>query len=630
MSKDRSFTEYVSNRFYNAIFDAVSNYVASNAERLDLRSHSVRDFDTAVLSDITIKQVSVDDLPDMKIAFDIVLEAEIEVSVSNRYVSDSDSCYQWFMLNCTGDLACGLSDFSIRQIGIYNSRRQHNNPLSDSLVPYLYANEAEEAATEFLKKYYPEALHTPMAIDTTVLAKRMGLKVIMQQISEDFTVFGQIFFSETDAEVYDFQNRKPFVRRFDAGTIVVDPQTFLLRNLGSVNNTIVHECVHWDRHRKAFELEHLYNEAATQIKCIVVGGIKEESVRSATDWMEWQANTLAPKIQMPIGAFKTKANEYIRKYRQLKGTYELVDTIEPVIDELAAFFCVSRSAAKIRMVDAGYEEAVGTFTYVDGHYVKPYAFKKGAIQRNQTFCISADDAQIIAFSDMKVMAQAKKGAYVFVDSHMCLNDPRYIISDENGSVTMTEYGRLHMDECCLVFDLKVKAVNKYGEQFYKECVLFRDVNSGIEFTTSFSKDINQNVMAKADAVISRGREIQNVISDMPPTFGGALVYLMKWNNTTVEKLAENALVDAKTIQRMRNDPAYPKNIDSVIAVCVAMHLPPEISEALIDRSGFSLRLAQNESHLMYNFFINHYYPHTVYECNELLTAKGLPEMTGTE
>ena len=57
-----------------------------------------------------------------------------------------------------------------------------------------------------------------MAIDTTVLAQRMGSKIITQQISEDFTVFGQIFFSETDAEVYDFQSKKTFMRHFEAGT----------------------------------------------------------------------------------------------------------------------------------------------------------------------------------------------------------------------------------------------------------------------------------------------------------------------------------------------------------------------------------------------------------------------------
>lgn len=62
--------------------------------------------------------------------------------------------------------------------------------------------------------------------------------------------------------------------------------------------------------------------------------------------------------------------------------------MEPVIDALATFFCVSRTAAKIRMIDAGYEEAIGTFTYIDGRYVKPHMFKKGAL-RNQTLSISA-------------------------------------------------------------------------------------------------------------------------------------------------------------------------------------------------------------------------------------------------
>lgn len=43
-----------------------------------------------------------------------------------------------------------------------------------------------------------------------------------------------------------------------AKTIFVDPNAYFLYNLGKVNNTIVHECVHWDKHGKAFELERLY------------------------------------------------------------------------------------------------------------------------------------------------------------------------------------------------------------------------------------------------------------------------------------------------------------------------------------------------------------------------------------
>ena len=68
---------------------------------------------------------------------------------------------------------------------------------------------------------------------------------------------------------------------------------------------------------------------------------------------------------------------------------------------------------------------------------------------------------------------------------------------------------------------------------------------------------------------------------------------MEWVEISEETLAEKALVSTKLVQRLRNNPAYPKNVDCVVAVCIGMNLPPELSNALISRSGFTLRLAQN-------------------------------------
>lgn len=137
-------------------------------------------------------------------------------------------------------------------------------------------------------------------------------------------------------------------------------------------------------------------------------------------------------------------------------------------------------------------------------------------------------------------------------------------------------------------------------------------------------------MSKANAIIARETEIQRVLESFPSKFGEALIYLMDWSEITVEKLAEKALISTKMLQRMRNDPSYPKNIDSVVAVCIGMNLPPELSNALISKSGYSLRLAQSEAHLMYYFFLNHMYMGTMHECNEMLAARNLPVMTGTE
>ncbi|WDC84266.1 ImmA/IrrE family metallo-endopeptidase [Caloramator sp. mosi_1] len=269
----------------------------------------------------------------------------------------------------------------------------------------------------------------------------------------------------------------------DAKTIFVDPKAYFLRNLGSVNNTIIHECVHWALHRKAFELQRLYNSSATKIKCQVVGGIKDSN-RDATDWMEWQANVLAPRIQMPISTFKEKAFELIKKYKQSLQTEEIIDVMEPVIDELALFFSVSRLAAKIRMIDVGYEEAIGTFTYIDGHYVRPHCFKKGFLKRNQTFSISAIDAAIQSLIDSQLSALIKSGNYIYVDSHFVLRDPKYVIRDENGNTILTDYARTHMEECCLVFELSIKS--GFKERYHSECFLNRDKGSNIDFDLKFN------------------------------------------------------------------------------------------------------------------------------------------------
>lgn len=52
----------------------------------------------------------------------------------------------------------------------------------------------------------------------------------------------------------------------EAGTILINPMIFFMRNVGSKNNTIVHEAVQ-DRHSDFFELQKLLNDDVSHIKC---------------------------------------------------------------------------------------------------------------------------------------------------------------------------------------------------------------------------------------------------------------------------------------------------------------------------------------------------------------------------
>lgn len=87
------------------------------------------------------------------------------------------------------------------------------------------------------------------------LTEKMDITMEMREITKGFSVFGQICLHDCDVEFYDKNSDEMAQTHVDARTIFVDPKAYLLRNIRSVNNTIVHECVHWDLHRKAFELE---------------------------------------------------------------------------------------------------------------------------------------------------------------------------------------------------------------------------------------------------------------------------------------------------------------------------------------------------------------------------------------
>ncbi|MGF7142412.1 hypothetical protein HNQ56_000830 [Anaerotaenia torta] len=622
MGSNHSVTDYVAERFENEIFNTIQSYIEDNYDILKLQLYRVRNIGGIELSDLIVKSVSINDLPDMKIEFDVAVEAELEVRESDYHYDETENCTQWFMLKCSGDLDCNLDDFKISSIKEYTGKNKQSKPMSDSLVPIITKDDLENVATDFLRRHYPEALKTPMAVEPHVLAEKMGLTVKVREITKDFSIFGQIYFHGCNTELYDKDNDKMVQAQVDACTILVDPKAYFLRNLGSVNNTIVHECVHWDLHRKAFELERLYNSNATQIKCQVVGGIKDNE-RDATGWMEWQANALAPRIQMPLVPFKMKVHELIRKCRDEFGNFSLIDIMEWVIDEVALFYGVSRCAAKIRMVDVGYDEAIGVFTYVDDHYVRPHCFKNGFIRKDQTFSISIKDALVESTFKPELKKKLDSGNYLFVDSHFCFNHPKYIKVNEKGETVLTDYARFHMDECCLVFDLRVKSFNKYGEEFFTECVLFRDAASNIVFEAHYSSD-NKDNPNHTDMIKQYNAELLNVVSKLPATFSGTLNALINWSEMTEEKLAEAAFISEKTIQRLRNEEPDNVSLETVVQLAIGMQLPPVLSGYLLKASGKSFMMT--EQHIMYQFLLNSCYTKSIYECNEMLEAQKLKQL----
>lgn len=600
MAAGRSFKEFVKDKCYNGLYAAAENYVSDNWESFDLYTRKIHRIGSVEMTDGRIERVYVEDRPGMKVAFDVGFEVDLDIREGDYHYDESEEKSIWIRIPCEGDISCGLDDWTVDEdrIKLYSPERAPANSLSDALVPFIPYDQLDKEATQFLKDNYPEALkitphgEPPVFVDPQKIAAKLGLTVEMKRIKEDASVFGQLYFSDTEADLYNADLGENVPTHVDGKTILVDPKMFLLRNLGSVNNTIIHECVHWVKHQKVFILEKLFNADASHISCEVVGGAASQVAKSATEQMEKQANQLAPRIQMPAEPFRAKANEYIGKFMRETNAKHTIDVMEQVICALEADFVVSKQAAKIRLVELGFEEAIGTFTYLDDHYVRPHSFRKGALKVNQTFSLSAQDAAIERFVNPELRKLTESGDYLFIDNHYVYNAPLYVQPDEDGNLDLTDYARAHMDECCLIFDMKI--TSKVGDcsDYHTACFLNRedsDVTFEIHFHNGFENAPQERQVAMRKKQQEEELKIRRQMTDDPLQ---CIQLIMEWRKVKFTELGDLIDRNPKTLSRIVKGETEPSQ-DTLLLICFGLKLPPIISNKLLEVFGCQLNPLKN-------------------------------------
>lgn len=187
------------------MYQTAEDYVNENWESMDLYTRNFHCVEHAEMIDAIIERVYVRDLPEMRVSFEVGLQLEIDVKEGDCHYDESNQCYPWIRIYCEGDLSCGLDDWEIIRVEPYSNKSAQPNSLSDALVLYIPYDQLDKVATEFLKEHYPTALKVtpygqpPVSVDPLALADSLGLTVKQQRIREDASVFGQIYFVETDA-----------------------------------------------------------------------------------------------------------------------------------------------------------------------------------------------------------------------------------------------------------------------------------------------------------------------------------------------------------------------------------------------------------------------------------------------
>ena len=121
-----------------------------------------------------------------------------------------------------------------------------------------------------------------------------------------------------------------------------------------------------------------------------------------------------------------------------------------------------------------------------------------------------------------------------------------------------------------------------------------------------------------------------------PTFGHMFKLLMHDAQVTVENLSAKTGISVKAIQRIRNNETDRINLNYLVAVALALHLPYEDSIRLINTAGYSLR-EYIEIEVIYDLILKNasdldYVKNgdRVENCNKILERLGCPPLTKTE
>ena len=607
------------------IIDALEGYLVENINDFGEYSYLVDKPDEIELISSDISFVSVSRIDPnqfyLKVKIDAIAFTAMRLSSGQL---ESDEIKPSFIVGIIARLNDRNFDFSIEKVEIGDEIDwDKNDAYSPYMVPYIYVDDMDCIAEEFLKEYYPEALERMVSVDPVIVAERMGLKLKEARITQTGTIFGQIFFEDSAVTFFNPETKKFIKEYLDAGTIMYDPEIFFMRSLGSINNTIIHECLHWYLHKPFIALQNLFMNK-TNISCTVEESKKRDKDKNPYEWLEWQCSHITPRILMPKKWVASLVEEKYKEYGYKEGNANNPSIVVKVIEDLAYHFDVSKLSAKIRMLDLGYKEAEGVLNYVDDRYLNNFDSKNLDFRRGETFIISDTAALKLYESNITLRRLIDDRKLIYLENKICINSPKYIATNED-EMWLTEYARKHPEECCISIVQRTEINRRVGIHYYQKTILFSSaiVNEMVYADADLDSEHNKKILKEMDNTYDTMEEIADIIENLPRTFHESLVAHMKRKGCTVLDLVGRAHVFKQKITDMRNEPNQRWDLEEVLAVCIGLNLHPEFIFDMLDKANLSLS-HNTKNNIFYRGMINQHYKASVDVWNEKLEERGFP------
>lgn len=551
---------------------------------------------------------------------------------------------QWLKLAYTGkmDPDMGLCS-SLYRITLYSQDTYlQEKKIAPAIIPYLNEYELDTIAQNFLCQYAPDMLKYAMPLPVFEVIQHMGLDAGVADLPE--TILGQLCFASRTVGICNSEAQDFIEQEVPRGTILVRVEKDGPYNLERIFFSIIHECVHWERHRKFIDLCLLLEQNATEILECPTTLADSQRLSSDNLRMEWQANNLAARILVPtITAEKIFRNLLDEKQRK-QPSWRAAVVMEEAIKRLAEVYRVSNETAKYRVIQLGYEQAAGVLNYVDGSYTVPISFADGSLKAGQSFF--APDAVIERELNNPDLSEAfEQQCIVHVNKMLVCNHSKYVVLSDDGHYELTDYALEHADECCMVFETKRN--NKRQNVYYSDAaVLNRDfmADDFKEVMCDTRNKQNHDILKNAEqgqAIKEQLEEYLTIYKTLPSDFGGTLKAHRnrKWNeikelikepnsdynNLTQEHLAERSMVSQGTVENYERGKAENVELGTVLAISATLRLHPLFTIDLVEKAGYNL-FNGSLSNAFYLYLIFYHHMESVEDWNLKLNRAGLSQL----
>ncbi|HGA2948238.1 TPA: XRE family transcriptional regulator [Streptococcus agalactiae] len=615
------FDKYIFDTYYEQIVKTVKGFIFNNKDNTDLSTYMVPEPNGFIEFDnFELYKINYEIINNCELNLEIIVIADVIVRQYIKGEMEVDTKTKFVSVYAEVELDAGIKNFRIYNTEFKSDqyKKSRNLKLSKDWVPYIRKKDFDDIAEKFLRKYYPQALTQPTPVLVETIVSEMGLSIHQEKLTIDNSVFGKMVFKDTDVEV--IEDEKLVSKHFNKGSILVDKDVVFKRNVGSYNNTVIHECVHWELHKVFHEVKMVLDKDHSQVSSWTEENLADSSMWTSLDWMEWQANGIAPRILMPKVQTRIKIRELFQTLTLVNPDISRSELVQEVVDNLATFFEVSRQAAKIRMIDLGFKEANGVYNYLDDRYMHNFAFELEAFDKGSSYTITSNDLCFEYCFNESFRQIIDRNKFIYVDNHLCLKDKKFIYMTKDGPI-MTDYAYEHMDECCLIFKVKSKNFTSISNETYYDYVLNRGVTKESEIKADFV-DILQNPSLMDQLppldMMKLGKKISELLKELPFEFSGTLRSHRKRKNCTQPFLAKLVGITERTLRDYETLEDNLPRLELTLSFCFALKLRPELSDDMIKKAGHQLTISP--PHQVYKMLLSTSYYKPLGEINSILQA----------